>query len=173
MKNIKIFIIGIFISFISIYAFSENIPNIEKTKTKTTTWDLIKGSEPNNAILLGMWSLHFKKHSRENDRWSNELIGGVYKSFFAGTLINSFDKRAYLFGIQRDFYTKKYSNNWQINAGYRIGLITGYDERMADIAGKSKALPFPEIYSDFVYKHVGIEISWCISIIVAKFIINF
>lgn len=150
-----------------------NLNNKVTQKSKKTTWDFIKGKAPENAMLLGMFTLHFNPNSLKKDRWSNDLIGGVYKGFFAGTLINSFNDRAYVFGIQRDVYTKKYSNNWQINSGYRLGLITGYDSRMTKVADKTKVLPFPEIYSDFMYKKVGVELSWSVSVITAKFIVHF
>ena len=141
--------------------------------SKKTTWDFIKGKTPQNSLFLGMLTFHFNPNSLKHDRWSNDLPGGVYKGVFAGTLINSFNDRAYVFGIQRDVYTKKFSNNWQINSGYRLGLITGYDSRMSKVADKTKVLPLPEVYSDFMYKKVGIELSWSMVVVSAKFIVRF
>ena len=171
---LKFYLLSLILILLSESSFSNN-QKILKTKqiNKKTTWDLIKGSEPHNAIFLGMWTTHFKSTNREDRRWSNELIGGVYKSFFAGTFLNSFNDRAYVFGIQRDVYNKTLKDNWKINAGYRLGLVHGYDKRMSDIAGKVKLLPFPEVYSNFMYKDFGLEFSWCVSVITAKFIINF
>ena len=177
-KYIKAFIVSTIILSLSIPALANaqskaDNNSQDNSKTQKTTWDFIKGKTPQNAMFLGMFTLHFNPQSLKKDRWSNDLIGGVYKGFFAGTLINSFNDRAYVFGVQRDVYTKQYSNNWQINSGYRLGLITGYDSRMTKIADKTKVLPFPEIYSDFMYKKVGVELSWSVSVITAKFIVHF
>ena len=60
-----------------------------------------------------------------------------------------------------------------MDAGYRLGLIYGYDERMSDLSNKSSVLPFPELYAGFKYKHVGVEISWAVAVITAKLLITF
>ncbi len=113
------------------------------------------------AIYLGMVTYHFEPGSRD-DRWNNNLVAGTYHGFFAGTLMNSFDDRAFVGGIQRIWASQYPSDNFNNTVGYRLGLISGYDERMAPIAAHTPVLPFPQVYDDMVWHHVGIEFSWCV-----------
>ncbi|WP_119343631.1 hypothetical protein [Facilibium subflavum] len=136
-------------------------------------WQFLKGTQPDNAVYLGMFTWHFNPQSRQDDRWSNNLIGGLYKSIFVGTLLNSFSDRAFVFGIQRNVYTDQLSQNMQMNIGYRLGLITGYDERMSEFAKYSPVLPIPELYMDFAYKNFGAELSYIGVVFTAKFFIRF
>ena len=140
---------------------------------KKSIWEFLKGSTPDNGLFLGMLTLHINPKSLNHDKWYNFLVGGIYNSIFAATFENSFNDRTYVLGIQRDLYKKKYSNNRQIDAGYRLGLVYGYDQRMSQLAGQLKILPLPELYSDFKYKNVGIELSWAVAVVTAKFIVTF
>lgn len=172
-KKTQQLISGALICIISLPAIAAVNNNTNNNSNKKSTWEFIKGSTPENALLLGMLTFHFNPNSLKHDRWSNNLIGGVYKGLFAGTFLNSFNNRAYVFGIQRDVYKTSFSNNIRMNSGYRIGLISGYDSRMGSIAKASPLLPFPEVYTDFKYKHVGIELSWSVAVVTAKFVVTF
>ena len=80
-------------------------------------------------------------------------------------MINSFDKRALIGGIDRFVYGKHFKHNINTHIGYRFGLISGYDERMAKIAEHTPVLPFIQLYNTWSYKHVGIELSWILDVI--------
>ena len=162
-----------------VYANQVTTPNSLSGSTSpgeasdSSVYDFIKGSEPSNAIYLGMLTWHFSKKSRQDDRWSNDLIGATYKNVFIGTLINSFDDRAYVIGLQRNLYTYKSSYNQEFNVGYRMGLITGYDERMSSIAEHIPVLPIPEVYMDYSYHNIGAEFSYVGVVFTAKFFVRF
>ena len=136
-------------------------------------WQFLKGTQPDNALYLGMLTWHFNPESRKDDRWSNNLIGGLYNSIFVGTLLNSFDDRAFVVGVQRNIYTNQLSENNQFNVGYRLGLISGYDQRMSDIAKYLPILPIPELYIDYSYRNFGAELSYIGVVFTAKFFIRF
>ncbi|MBK2125647.1 hypothetical protein [Fangia hongkongensis] len=136
-------------------------------------WNFLKGTAPENAVFLGMFTWHFNPESRKDDRASNNLVGGLYNSIFFGTLLNSFSDRAFVVGVQRDLYTHSFTPNSKFSAGYRIGIITGYDQRMADIARYLPALPFPELYIDYAYHNIGVELSYVGVVATAKFFIRF
>lgn len=142
------------------------------TNVDPTMWDKIAGTTGPNALYLGMATFHFEPGSRD-DRWNNNLIAGAYNGYFAGTLVNSFDDRAFAFGIQRDWATQQLSENVTNTVGYRVGLITGYDERMTPIAEYTPVLPFPQVTDDIMWKHVGIELSWCVVTASAGFVYKF
>lgn len=145
----------------------------EEQKKNQSFWQFLEGTQPENAVYLGMLTWHFNPESRKDDRRSNNLIGGVYQSIFVGTLLNSFSDRAFVVGVQRNLYTNQLSQNNQVNVGYRLGLISGYDERMSDIAKYLPVLPIPELYVDYAYKNVGAELSYIGVVFTAKFFVRF
>ncbi len=145
----------------------------EEQKKNQSFWQFLEGTQPENAVYLGMLTWHFNPESRKDDRQSNNLIGGVYQSIFVGTLLNSFSDRAFVVGVQRNLYTNQLSQNNQVNVGYRLGLISGYDERMSDIAKYLPVLPIPELYIDYAYKNVGAELSYIGVVFTAKFFVRF
>jgi hypothetical protein len=161
---------------------SEEYPGIDLSSTHSTDdpvteqprsfWSKLWGTPAPTAIYPGMFTFHLEPGSRD-DNWNNQLIAGTYKGFFAGTFINSFYDRGYAAGIQRVWDTEQLSDNFKNNVGYRLGLVTGYDERLMPIAGKTPVLPFPQIIDDLTWKHVGIEFSWCFDTVSAGFVVTF
>jgi len=97
----------------------------------------------------------------------------LYNSIFVGTLLNSFSDRAFVVGVQRNLYTNQLSSNTKMNIGYRLGLMSGYDERMSVYAKYLPVLPIPELYVDFAYKNFGAELSYVGVVLTAKFFIRF
>ncbi|WP_119328910.1 hypothetical protein [Cysteiniphilum halobium] len=136
-------------------------------------WVFLKGTQPDNALYLGMFTWHFNPESRAHDRWSNNLVGGLYNSIFVGTLLNSFSDRAFVVGVQRNLYTNQLSQNNQVNVGYRLGMMSGYDQRMSDFAKYLPVLPITELYIDYAYKNLGAELSYIGVVFTVKFFIRF
>jgi hypothetical protein len=134
-------------------------------------WSKLWGTPAPTALYPGMVTFHLEPGSRD-DNWNNQLIAGTYKGYFAGTFINSFYDRGYAAGIQRMWDTKQLSDNVKNSVGYRLGLVSGYDERLAPIANKTPVLPFPQIIDDITWKHVGIELSWCVDTVSAGFVVT-
>lgn len=136
-------------------------------------WSKLWGNPAPPALYLAMVSFHLEPGSRD-DNWNNQLIAGTYKGFFAGTLVNSFYDRAYAFGIQRMWGTQQISEHITNSPGYRLGLISGYDDRMMELADHTPLIPFPQVVDDIVIgKHVGIELSWSVVVVSAGFVITF
>ena len=151
----------------------QNASGNDPLQDKENFWDFVCGTAPSDAVYLGMFTWHFNPESRRDDRWINNLVGGVYHSIFFGTFLNSFSDRAFVAGIQRNLYTYKISQNASTDVGYRLGIISGYDKRMADIAEYLPVLPFPELYVDYAYKNFGAEISYVGVVLTTKFFIRF
>ncbi len=159
---------------------SEEYPGIDFSADHTATpaeqqptgfWSKLWGTPAPTAIYPGMVTFHLEPGSRD-DNWNNQLIAGTYKGYFAGTFINSFDDRAYAAGIQRVWATQKISDTVTNRVGYRVGLVTGYDERMVPIAAHTPVLPFPQIIDDITWKHIGLEFSWCVDTVSAGFVVT-
>ncbi len=161
---------------------SEEYPGIDFSSTRTidgdsateqsrSFWSKLWGTPAPTAIYPGMFTFHLMPSSRD-DNWNNQLIAGTYKGYFAGTFINSFYDRGYAVGVQRMWDTEQLSDNFKNSVGYRLGLVTGYDERLMPIAGKTPVLPFPQIIDDLTWKNVGIEFSWCFDTVSAGFVVT-
>jgi hypothetical protein len=160
---------------------SEEYPSIDFSSTRSTDdstteqprsfWSKLWGTPAPTAIYPGMFTFHLEPGSRD-DNWNNQLIAGTYKGYFAGTFINSFYDRGYAAGIQRVWDTEQFSDNFKNSIGYRVGLVSGYDEQLAPIAAKTPVLPFPQVIDDITWKHVGIELSWCVDTVSAGFVVT-
>ncbi len=160
---------------------SEEYPGIDLSSNRgepaaaeqqpTSFWSKLWGTPAPTALYPGMVTFHLEPGSRD-DNWNNQLIAGTYKGYFAGTFINSFYDRGYAVGIQRMWDTEQLSDNFKNSVGYRLGLVSGYDERMVPIAAKTPVLPFPQIIDDITWKHVGIELSWCVDTVSAGFVVT-
>lgn len=143
------------------------------TTASSGFWSKLWGKPAPPALYLGMFTFHLDPNSRD-DNWNNQLIAGTYDGFFAGTFINSFYDRGYALGIQRMWGKQQLSEYVSNSPGYRLGLVTGYDERMMDLAAHTPVLPFPQIIDDIVIgDHVGIELSWSVVVVSAGFVVTF
>jgi len=126
----------------------------EPTKNK---FDNLRAIPP-DQFYLGMYTLHFDPKSRETRNATNYLIGVQVDGLFLGTLINSYDKRSWAFGISREFYRANLSSSLDFASGYRIGLITGYGDEKTFIDTGSNVDPFADIHAQISYlKHFGVE----------------
>jgi hypothetical protein len=95
-------------------------------------------------------TLHLGRRDRNEN---NDILGIRYKELEVSTMINSFDKRSYIFA-----YHKKFKLNDWADAGFRVGGITGYtkDENRFQLFGVTPVIS-PTI--NFHYKGFGFETS--------------
>lgn len=138
-----------------------------------SVWHFVQGQQPATAVFLGMWSVHTNSHSRSTDNWNNQLVGISYHSIFVGTFVNSFYDRTEAFGVTRDVDRHAWSANASYALGYRLGGLYGYDGRMGEIASISPVIPFLQLYSDFTYRHMGLELSYTGVVFSAGFFVSF
>lgn len=103
--------------------------------------EVVVGRSPGrNRIIGGLWAMHpFEPQFPELD-WTRGL-GGLYGHWFGATFVNSYDERTFILGIERSWLSVR-SGVFGVGAGYRVGLITGYDERLIEIARHTPVLPF-------------------------------
>lgn len=130
--------------------------------------EFLLGQSAQNSIYLGMWSVHFIDDDEDYSTTHN-LLGIVYKGYYAGTFLNSHEERAYSAGFQRDVY----STNWDflsVDTGYRLGILYGYDDfEISD----TKLFPLLQLYVDVSYKSLGVQFSWAGTVFTAGFFIRF
>lgn len=117
------------------------------------------GTLPPDQLFLGMFTLHFDPDSLKNRNWNNQLLGLQINGLFFASLINSYDKRSWAVGFSRELYRKILSGYWSFAAGYRVGLITGYENENTIFNTNSEVVPFLDIHGQFTLRdHFGIEV---------------
>jgi hypothetical protein len=98
-------------------------------------------------VYFGMWSTHLNADRLHID--SNNVMGGItYGPVFATTFVNSFGRRAYAAGFQRDVLSATRGST-AAALGFRLGAISGYDERFLSFAKDTPVLPMFSVYSRF------------------------
>ncbi len=153
--------------------------NWESPQT-TSSWKGFWGVKDDNCIYLGMWTTHFLpgRNSRLNN--INRLVGLNYEGIFAATFLNSHNNRTYTLGLQRVIYSQKFKYYTQIDAGYRIGAIWGY-QKNSPIASLNhlipgiknmNPIPFFQVFGNFSWEIVGLQFSYCWAVFTAGFFIK-
>lgn len=110
---------------------------------------------PDFRLYVGLWSTHFRDIRRGLRQ--NWLLGMTAHGWYAGTFINSFGSRSVTVGIQRTM-TRGVKGSVTPSVGYRLGIVTGYDERFWSLAGKSPVLPFPQLLGGLDSGNLGMEL---------------
>ncbi len=163
------------LNFTAIHAASINNISTTACSESRSVWRTLWG-EPalDPTLALGMWTYHLKNEPQNMNNGRNNLVGFLYRGFFAGTLTNSQYRRSYVIGFQRYWFTKPLAQDLTYQLGYRLGLIYGYDKRFGPLAERSPVLPFPQIIADFTWKkHLGWELSYTWVVVSTGFYIRF
>lgn len=91
-------------------------------------------------VIAGMWALHpFEPQFPEMDRTRG--FGAQISHWFIATFMNSYDERAFVVGIERNWLRRRIARV-DFGVGYRAGIVTGYDERLFELARHTPVLPF-------------------------------
>ncbi|HSW28803.1 MAG TPA: hypothetical protein VLH75_04820 [Longimicrobiales bacterium] len=108
-------------------------------------------------LHIGMWTTHLTRVGRGLD--ANWLLAVGWRGVYGGTFINSFGNRAFAAGIERPF-VRSDEGSVVRGLGYRLGLVTGYDERLLGLAAKTPILPLFQITGDVAVGRTGVEVAW-------------
>lgn len=108
-------------------------------------------------IYFGMWTSHVRDPGGGLD--ANSLIGLAFHGFYGATFTNSYGERSVAAGIQRSFTSPK-DGSLTTALGYRVGLVTGYDQRFLGVAGKTPALPFAQLVGSLDHRKLGVELAY-------------
>ena len=108
-------------------------------------------------LHVGMWTTHLSRLRGGVD--ANWLVAVGWRGMYGGTFVNSFGDRAFAAGIERDL-ARSDGGTVARGVGYRLGLVTGYDERMVGLAGKVPVLPAFQIIGNMAVGPTGMELAW-------------
>jgi hypothetical protein len=122
-----------------------------------------------STLNVGMWTRHVDRPGVDN----NALVGGTYRGVFAATFLNSFHERSYAAAMERHV-ARGAAGPLSCSAGYRLGIIHGYDTRMSPLAGKSPVVPFVQAIGDVMWKNrIGVQASFCVKVVTCGTVVRF
>ena len=118
--------------------------------------------QPNSARMgvrlhVGMWTTHLNDLGRGLE--ANWLVALGWRSLYGGTFINSFGDRAFAAGLQRPL-ARSDDGSLAAGVGYRLGVVTGYDERLMGLAGRIPVFPAVQLTGDMAMGRTGVELAW-------------
>ena len=113
--------------------------------------DTLWGRPFSNRLYLGMWTVHFQPGDDQEN--VNNLLGLTYNGYFVGTFRNTHRDQVVAAGWHRALYKDKWGI-FDVEAGYRLGLMYGYTKFLPKLA------PLPQAVIDIDYDGFGIELAW-------------
>jgi hypothetical protein len=119
--------------------------------------DSTREETPARFFYFALRTMHLRNLDRPIE--DNRLLGLSWGRVYIGTLVNSFGDRSYLAGLQGTF-AQRNSRFVTAAVGYRVGLMTGYDERLFPLAGKSPVVPLIQPLVTVDARRVGVELSY-------------
>lgn len=121
-------------------------------------------------LYVGMWTVHFRDPGRGVE--NNWLLGLSWRGLFGATFVNTFGNRAYSAGYQGMLVSWK-AGAGSLGLGYRVGLVTGYDERFMPLAAKTPVVPLVQPRLTLDGKRLGAEVSYSGVVASAGFNVRF
>ncbi len=121
-----------------------------------------------DRVVLLMGALHpFESQFPEVE--GRQGFGLHWRGWYVASFVNSYTERAYAAGLERDWYSVR-DGATALGVGYRLGVVTGYDERLFSVARHSPVLPFAGILAwvdagpvavdaFYVYRAITLEVS--------------
>ncbi|MGY3802742.1 hypothetical protein ACWNT8_01555 [Pigmentibacter ruber] len=157
------------------YADKSTEVNGTKSKTDSESGFFLWGKPGKDAVYLGMWSFHLSLlvNQGAEENWQHDLLAVAYSGFIAGTFINSFHDRCYVFALHRSLYRTGDKNGFSTDLGYNLGVVKGYDGRLISIADELKYLPFFQVTYDISWKMLGLQLSYVGTVLTAGFYIEY
>lgn len=108
-------------------------------------------------LHVGMWTSHLSNVSKGLD--ANWLVAMGWRGVYGGTFVNSFGRRAFAVGIERPL-ARDEGGSVDAGLGYRLGFVTGYDDRLIGLAAKTPVLPALQVMGDVAVGRTGVELAW-------------
>ncbi len=104
-------------------------------------WKGVFGEERSRPhVIVGVWALHpFEPQFPELD-WASGF-GVKSRQWLVATFVNSYERRGFIAALERYWWVGDF-RHIDVGVGYRAGFVTGYDEELISLAGKTPVMPF-------------------------------
>lgn len=101
---------------------------------------LVGRRESRTRAIAGVWALHPFEPQFPELEWTRGF-GFVWDQWLGATFINSYGSRGFIGALERHWWMPS-AGPVDFGVGYRMGVVTGYDERLFELAGQTPVLPF-------------------------------
>ena len=108
-------------------------------------------------VYVGLWTSHLRRIRTGID--NNWLLGVGYNGLYGATFINSYGTRAFALGLERQL-ARTADGNVERGLSYRVGLVTGYDQRLNRLAAKSPVVPLAQLVGSVDVGRGRMELAW-------------
>lgn len=119
-----------------------------------TWWAGIRGERTPDRLYAGLWTLHLQR--TEDGLSQHHLLAFGWRGMYFGTFVNTHGNRTWALALARSAVAME-GTEAGFSLGYRIGLMAGYDERLARVAGRWPAIPGAEIVGSMRYRRLGMQ----------------
>lgn len=132
------------------------------------SWSILGARSGRDRAVVAIGAMHpFEAQFPELEGRSG--MGVHWRGWFAATFINSYGRRAFSGGLERSWFTLE-RGPLGLGAGYRVGAVTSYDERLFALAGHTPILPYigALVWGDvgplaldafYVYRAITVEVA--------------
>lgn len=104
-------------------------------------WSGWLGQEYSRAhVVLGVWALHPFEPQFPEFEWTWGY-GVKTRQWLLASFMNSYGRRGVIAAVERYWWVGDYGA-LDIGLGYRLGVVTGYDEELFELAERTPVLPF-------------------------------
>ena len=120
-------------------------------------WTVLAGERAERRrAIFGLWSLHPFEPQFPEVEWTRGF-GFAFSQWFGATFVNSYDERSFIAGLER-YWGRVDREPVSLGIGYRLGLVTGYDERLVSWAEDLPVLPFGGIVGWVDVGPLGVDV---------------
>lgn len=125
----------------TVAAQDSTVPALAEERPRGGWATLWSRKTPHDRLILGMVTAHVFNWSRPLDQ--NNALGLVYEGVLGASFITTHGPRGYAVAFERSWIEGRWGP-FDAMFGFRTGLVGGYDDRFADLAGRVPVLPYAQ-----------------------------
>ena len=133
---------------------SDSVASVQRHRT---VWQIVAGRPQARTAYVGWHTLHFLR--RRKNLIDSHFWGATARGVHAGTFMTSYQDRAFEVAVER-VWVRLDAYGFNAQAGYRAGLMYGYDEELMDLAGRTPVIPAASLLVDLGWKPIGVQFAY-------------
>lgn len=141
----------------TVAAQDSTVPALAEERPRGGWATLWSRKTPHDRVILGMVTAHVFNWSRPLDQ--NNALGLVYEGVLGASFITTHGPRGYVVAFERSWLEGRWGP-FDAMFGFRTGLVGGYDDRFADLAGRVPVLPYAQPIGLLRWGDVGFDLTY-------------
>lgn len=130
-----------------------NTPGFQLVATALTPVKYLWGKPAKDSIVIGMQSYHMNRTANYNE--THNIVGLQYKGITYSSFKNSHNQRTELIALSRNIIEHELFEGFDIEVGYKAGLINAYRNKLPRVSGEWSLGAVPII--GMSYKNWGVD----------------